>query len=275
MVPDSMRDATGNDDWSDDLALIDAAAREAGDVALGYFGHDPQTWWKNNGASPVSEADFAANRRLEAVLRQARPDYGWLSEESEDDPARLDCERAFVVDPIDGTRGFLAGDERWVVSVAVVSRGEPVAAVLFAPALDEVFTACRGGPAVKNGTEIACRVAGAHDSLDVAAPGNLVERIAPEFRRRIRRAGHVPSLAYRLAMVADGRLDGTLVRTDSHDWDIAAADLILRSAGGKLVDGDGLAPRYNLADVSKDTLFAGAPDMVDALVRTFDRKPFA
>ncbi|TPW31148.1 3'(2'),5'-bisphosphate nucleotidase CysQ [Martelella alba] len=267
--------ATEHDRWLDDLALIEAAARDAGGVALGYFGQAPQTWWKNNGASPVSEADFAANRRLEALLRHARPDYGWLSEESEDDPARLSCERAFVVDPIDGTRGFLAGDKRWVVSVAVVNRGEPVAAVLFAPALDELFTACKGGPAAKNGADIACRLAGAGDMLDFAAPGNLVERLAPAMQKRIHRAGHVPSLAYRLAMVAEGRLDGTLVRTDSHDWDIAAADLILRCAGAKLVDGDGVAPRYNLADVSKETLFAGSSDLVDMLLRHFDRKPFA
>ncbi len=97
------------------------AARQAGDIALGFFGQDPETWYKGKaGMSPVSEADLAVDRFLADYLRSARPDYGWLSEETADDRSRLNHERVFIVDPIDGTRAFLAGGDEWTVAIAVV-----------------------------------------------------------------------------------------------------------------------------------------------------------
>ena len=91
-----------------DLDLLVAAAREAGALALTYFGQDPRSWPKG-ATSIVSEADFAVDRLLAERLLAARPDYGWLSEETADNPDRLARWRVFVVDPIDGTRAFLAG----------------------------------------------------------------------------------------------------------------------------------------------------------------------
>ena len=113
-----------------DLALLQTAAREAGRIALGFFRQDPQVWWKE-GNSPVSEADFAVDRFLKEALLGARPDYGWLSEETDPlaevatlvEPPR----RFFVIDPIDGTRSFIRGEDTWCVSVAVVEGGRPVA----------------------------------------------------------------------------------------------------------------------------------------------------
>ncbi len=131
--------------WRSDLGLIADAARQAGDVALGYFNQSPEVWWKNEGRSPVSAADFAANQKLESILRTARPDYGWLSEETDDDGDRLSRETLFIIDPIDGTRAFLAGQDLWCVSVAVVRHGRPVAGVLYAPALEELYEAVEGG----------------------------------------------------------------------------------------------------------------------------------
>ena len=140
---------SGQHDWQADLELIRRAATEAGEVAHSFFGRSPEVWWKNEGRSPVSAADFAANERLEKLLITARPHYGWLSEETDDDNARLSHETLFVVDPIDGTRAFIAGERTWCVSVAVVHQGRPVAGVLVAPALDEEFYACVDGPALK------------------------------------------------------------------------------------------------------------------------------
>src|SRR5712664_1853384 len=118
----------------DDLDLLVAAAREAAALALTFFGQDPRSWAKG-ATSIVSEADFALDRLLAERLRTARPDYGWLSEETADNPERLDRRRVFVVDPIDGTRAFLSGRSEWCVSLAVVADGRPVVAVLLAPAL--------------------------------------------------------------------------------------------------------------------------------------------
>lgn len=256
-----------SDRWSADLDLIRDAARQAGEVALGFFGQSPEVWWKNGGQSPVSAADFAANDCLQNLLTKARPDYGWLSEENDDDQARLSAQTVFVVDPIDGTRGFINGATNWCVSVAVVHQGSPVAGVLFAPALQEEFSAALDGPALKNGEAISVAVHRPDDVLNIAASAEMVEKFEPEYRKLLSRVKHVPSLAYRLAMVADGRIDGTLVARNSHDWDLAAADLILSRAGGSLVDTHGARLVYNRETVKHATLFAGGESVIKSLLR--------
>ena len=252
--------------WADDLGLILDAARQAGDVAMGFFGKSPEVWWKNEGRSPVSAADYAANERLETLLRTARPDYGWLSEETEDDAARLACDTLFVVDPIDGTRAFIGGEATWCVSVAVVHKAAPVAGVLVAPALGEVFTAAAGLGAWKNDAAIAVATPAANGPIRLAAAEDIVARMAPDFGSPVERIRHVPSLAYRLAMVAEGRIDGTLVKKNSHDWDLAAADLILSEAGGRLVGLDGRPLAYNREGVSHDTLCAACLPLLPSLL---------
>lgn len=259
-------------DWEADLALIAAAAREAGEIALGFFGRSPEVWWKNEGASPVSAADFAANEVLLGRLRAARPDYGWLSEETDDDSSRLSRSTVFVVDPIDGTRAFIAGKKTWCVSVAVVHQGRPVAGALFAPALDEAFGAHATGPAMMNGQAIAVRPA-ASDPLRIAASQEMLNRFDAAFRAGLKRVEHIPSLALRLAMVADGRIDATLVTASSHDWDLAAADLILERAGGLLFDRAGERLFYNRATVDHDILCATAGSRVSPFVKALSGLP--
>lgn len=254
-------------DWRSDLTLILDAARQAGDVALGFFKQDPEVWWKNEGGSPVSAADYAANEKLETILRTARPDYGWLSEETDDDSDRLSRRTVFVIDPIDGTRAFIGGMDTWCVSVAVVHDGRPVAGVLVAPAFGEEFTAFAGGPALKNGEVLSVSTPQEDGILNVAAPEDLVSGLAPSFRDDVRRIKHVPSLAYRIAMVADARIDGTLVKPAAHDWDLAAADLILQQAGGQLVDASGAPLVYNRTDVTHGTLCAAAEHALPVLLR--------
>src|SRR5690606_33459700 len=110
---------------------------------MGYFGRNPEVWMKG-GVSPVSEADYAADRFLKETLRAQRPDYGWLSEETVDTPERLSARRTFVVDPIDGTRAFLERQDVWCISIAVVEDGRPLAGVLDCPARSEVYVAGAG-----------------------------------------------------------------------------------------------------------------------------------
>jgi myo-inositol-1(or 4)-monophosphatase len=242
--------------WQSDLALIADAAKQAGAVALGFFNQSPEVWWKNEDRSPVSAADFAANEKLETILRRARPDYGWLSEETDDDAGRLQHETLFIVDPIDGTRAFLAGKDLWCVSVGIVHHGRPVAGVLFAPALDELYEATEGGQALKNGEPISVSSRNEGDISQLAVSEELFKVLPTAVRERSERVKHIPSLAYRIAMVADGRLDATFVGRSAHDWDIAAADLILERAGGGLVDLSGHPATYNRAKVSHEALCA-------------------
>ncbi|WP_082352446.1 3'(2'),5'-bisphosphate nucleotidase CysQ [Rhizobium sp. AAP43] len=260
-------------DWQADLALILDAAREAAKVAVSHFGQSPEVWWKNEGTSPVSAADYAANRVLEEMLRSARPGYGWLSEETDDDQARLSCDTVFVIDPIDGTRAFLAGKPTWCVSVAVVHKGMPVAGVLVAPALNEEFTATIDGPALRNGLEIAVSDADMEGMLKLASAQDMVAGFAPPLRPRIERVEHIPSLAYRLALVSDGRIDGTLVKKNSHDWDLAAADVILARAGGSITDLDGARLVYNRAEVTHPVLCAASAALLPVLLKNITRIP--
>jgi myo-inositol-1(or 4)-monophosphatase len=252
--------------WQSDLELIADAARQAGAVALSFFNQSPEVWWKNEGKSPVSAADFAANEILETLLRRARPDYGWLSEETEDSADRLSRETQFIIDPIDGTRGFLGGQKLWCVSVAVVHKGRPVAGVLFAPALDEFYQATETGIALKNGVPIRVSEPDPQTPMRFAIAEDVLHAFPPAVKNRIERIRHVPSLAYRIAMVADGSIDGTFVKRNSHDWDLAAADLILERAGGRLANLDGTALTYNRADVRHGELCAGSQSLLNELL---------
>jgi myo-inositol-1(or 4)-monophosphatase len=115
-----------------DLPLILEAAREAGELAIAVRRRGLEVEWKEGG-SPVTNADLAADALLMQRLSGARPDYGWLSEETADSAERLGKRRLFVVDPIDGTRAFLRDAPWWSVCVAVVEDGQPIAAVVAAP----------------------------------------------------------------------------------------------------------------------------------------------
>lgn len=258
-----MREAeTLSDEMQADLALIAGAAEEAGRIAMRYFGKDPEVWMKS-GKSPVSEADLAVDRFLKDALTSARGDYGWLSEETADTHERLGQPRTFVVDPIDGTKAFLDGQDVWCVSIAVVENGRSIAGVLDCPARGEVFTAMRGRGALRDGTPLAVRLPAGR--ARVAGPKPMLESIPEELRRGIERVGYVPSLAYRVAMVASGRIDATFVRANAHDWDVAAADLILGEAGGAILDRRGQRPYYAGANPRLGALVAGSGDLLAAM----------
>jgi myo-inositol-1(or 4)-monophosphatase len=235
-----------------DLALLQEAGADAAHVALSYFGRQPKVWAKEGG-SPVSEADLAVDARLADILLTARPDYGWLSEETADTDARLARDRVFVVDPIDGTRAFLDGRREWTISLAVVEAGRPVVAVLIGPALGRSFHAVAGGGAFAGTERLA---AGTRDTLIGARfassrrYASAVEGGAGEKPR------FVPSLAYRIALVASGESDVAIARPGARDWDLAAADLLVHEAGARLAPLDGRRLRYNGSETAHPTLIA-------------------
>lgn len=226
-----------------DLQLIRDAAAEAGKIALHYYGKDPEVWLKN-GQSPVSEADLAVDRFLQQSLLQARPDYGWISEETATDQQRTGRKRAFVVDPIDGTRAFLAGDNQWCVSIAVIEDGKPRCGVLDVPVRKEVLTAVHGQGAFQNDRAISAHLPDDGRSYPVAMSRSHFNELPEGFRSKVAFASYVPSLAYRIAKVGRSELAGTFVRGGAHDWDLAAADLLLSEAGGKLLTLEGQTLSY-------------------------------
>jgi len=247
-----------------DLDLLIEASIAAGREAMKFFRNDVKVWWKNEGTSPVTAADHAANDILLDRLRGARPDYGWLSEESEDDPVRIGRDRVFIIDPIDGTRAFMEGRDTWVVSAAVTERGRTLAGVLYAPSLDELFVADASGRVEKNGKPLT--IAAHAGPTRISAADDMFKRFTGDLGT-IERMSRIPSLAYRLAMIADGRMDATIVKPSAHDWDLAAADLILTNAGGGLCDLRGERPLYNSATARHGILFAGREDLLDRMVK--------
>ncbi|SOC06569.1 3'(2'),5'-bisphosphate nucleotidase CysQ [Rhodobacter maris] len=248
-------------DTARDLALLTEAAQAAGELAMRYWKRRPDAWEKEGGAGPVSEADLAVNTLLAEILRAARPDYGWLSEESQDDPARLAAERIFIVDPIDGTRAFLAEEPGFAHAIAVVEAGRVRAGVVHLPALNQTYAATCDGPALLDGTPIA-----AAKTRCIAGSSLLTARTTdeavhwrgprPAYLRSFR-----PSLAWRLCLVAEGRFDASLSLRQAWEWDVAAASLIAARAGALATDRLGHEIRFNAPGARCDGLLVAPPDL--------------
>jgi myo-inositol-1(or 4)-monophosphatase len=229
------------------LSQLEAAALEAGRLTLRFFQAGAPTQAKittKDGGSPVTEADHLVDQFLAERLRPLFPEAAWLSEESVDDPLRLHCRQVLIADPIDGTRGFMSGDRRWTICIALTLDGRPVAGVVHAPALAETYVATAGGGAFLNGISLAASNRGDFDGARIAGPRVLSEALKVN-GRSVQRAAYVPSLAYRFARVATGSIDAGLAAVNSHDWDLAAVDLIVHEAGGRLTGLDGKVLIYN------------------------------
>ena len=213
---------------AEDLELLRSGAVAAGIIAAGYFRREPKAWTKAN-ESPVTEADIFVDQFLKSTLCASRPAYGWLSEETADDMHRLDCDRVFIIDPIDGTRGFIRGDDSWTISLAVVEHGQPIAGVVYAPVRNEMYDASLGGGARLNGAPLVRHSTPGRGPV-IPAPGavhSALQAVGLDYVR----GPYLPSLAYRLVQVASGGLDATVVRRGAQDWDIAGAAAILTECG--------------------------------------------
>ncbi|MEO1536858.1 MAG: 3'(2'),5'-bisphosphate nucleotidase CysQ [Pseudomonadota bacterium] len=251
-----------------DLELLEAAAREAGDIALGYWRDDPQVWDKG-GDDPVSEADFAVDTHLHEKLLKARPDHGWVSEETEDNSDRLQAERVFIVDPIDGTRSFVAGEKTWAHSMAIAEHGNIVAACVYLPVSDKLYLAGLGQGASLNGqTLTAARPAGVEGATVLSPKVSFRDEFwkagPPPVQRHFR-----PSLAYRMALVGEGRFDAMLTLRPAWEWDIAAGALIAEEAGARVTDRHGARLSFNSPERQTAGVVAAGPtlhaDLVDRL----------
>lgn len=258
-----------------DLDLLIELGKEAGQIAMQWFGKDPEVWMKE-GESPVSEADFAVDNFLKEKLIRARPDYGWLSEETDDNPERLNSQRVFVVDPIDGTRGFINGMKQWCVSIAVVENNRPAVGVLECPALGQTIAAAAGWGATHNANRISTPDLQPGKSVRVTGPRSLQTALTNELTHTIEKLPFVPSLAYRIAMVAMGDVDLSLARASAKDWDLAAADLIAHEAGARLTDLEGGLLSYNCSDIRHGALVASAAshhnEMLDLALQAMNKR---
>ena len=245
-------------DLSDDHVLLVQAVREAGEVAREFFDKGAKSWEKKPG-DPVTEADIAIDTLLRDRLCGARPDYGWLSEESEDDRSRLERKRVWIVDPIDGTRAFMDQRPEFTVAAALVENGRPVLGVVHNPITAELFEAVKDQGAHCNGTAL-------HVPNDV----RLDEARLLASQRALKHQtnfGDLPraqfkfinSIAYRMSLVAFGRFDATISLAEKSDWDIAAAELIVTEAGARAAAPDGSPFIYNRQATRHPGVVAAGP----------------
>lgn len=261
---------------AEDLALIEGAVREAGEIARYYYRRDYRSWSKNRG-EPVTEADLAIDRHLRGALETARPHYGWLSEESGRDPERTGAERLFIVDPIDGTTAFLKQRPHFAISVGLVEQSHAVAGVVYNPVSEEFFSAACGRGARLNGEPIhvsecgaveGCRVLGQKAVFENPAWSRPPCRPWPPMQIEAR-----SSVAYRMALVAAGRFDAAIILSAKHDWDMAAGDVIVREAGGAATSQSGEPLRFGGPTAIQRSLACAGPTLHALILerlRSFD-----
>lgn len=242
-------------DFDVDHALLTEAVREAGHIARRYFKGSVKSWEKKPG-DPVSEADIAIDTHFRETLMAARPDYGWLSEETVDDRARLEKSRVWIVDPIDGTRSFIAGKPEFTICAALVESGEPVLGIVYNPITEEFYDAIRGGGARLNGQTVTCG-----SKAKLGEVRLLASRKSFEWHGWLESVpgavfSHVNSIAYRIVKVASRHVDASLSLTAKSDWDIAAADIILSEAGGVTTTITGEKLLYNRKSVNHKSVIS-------------------
>ncbi len=255
-----------------DLSLLEAAAREAGAIARASFGKTVETWSKGD-AGPVTEVDLAIDKYLNEMLLGARPEYGWLSEESVDNTERLDRARVFVVDPIDGTLAFIQRQPQFSISIGIVEDGRAISGVVYNPMTDELYLGGPGlgatmnrapikvsDPATLEGARIIGK-AGAYENKKWPTPWPSLDFI---WRH---------SIALRLAHIAAGDAEATLLFGLKHNWDIVGGAAIVEGAGGLITDMQGRPLRFNLPDPRTPGLIASGPRLNPLLIERLSHLP--
>lgn len=240
---------------NNELEILIAAVREAG-AAIVKERHEDIAVTRKDNNDVLTHADLLANQILKSRLSAAFPEDGWLSEESVDDAERLQHRRVWVVDPIDGTREYIAGIPEYAVSAALVEDGIPLLACVFNPETDELFSAARGAGACLNGERVHCKQRTA-DQLVLLASRSEVKRGEWE-RFNSQQVKVVGSIAYKLALIAAGAADATFSLGPKSEWDIAAGVLLVTEAGGIVTDKSGRQILFNQPVVKVNGIIASS-----------------
>ncbi len=255
-----------------DLSLLEAAAREAGAIARAAFGKEFKIFSKGE-AGPVTEIDYAVNDLLASRLRTARPEYGWLSEETEDSPARLNHKRVFVLDPIDGTHAFIAQRPQFAIVIAVVEDGRAIAGAIYNPIADRMYLGGEGAPATLNGEPMRVSDAATLDGARIIAKKKFFENDHWPKRWPEMKVGWRDAIALRMAVVARGGSDAVILPGWKHEWDIAAGVAILEAAGGRVSDPWGAPIAFNQPRPRAPGVVAAGPALHALLIERLKTLP--
>lgn len=254
-------------------ALIGAAV-EAGHAIMPMFRNAALDVWQKSDCSPVSEADMRANQVLrEVLLRRERADYGWLSEESADDPDRRDKRRTFIVDPIDGTRAFVKGDDQFTVCLALCEDDNILASVIYAPARNELYAAAKGMGATLNGKPISASLCEDLENCAMIGQKRMFEHPSWPAPWPPMELAYKNSTSYRMALVARGDFDATLALVPKADWDAAPGTLIAREAGARVSDHLGRPFRFCQDEPVQPGLVCAAAPLYPRLIQRLSHLP--
>jgi len=255
---------------TNDLERIEAALKLALEVALRYTPGAVEWEEKSGGGrwDPVTEADEAIDELLREQL--PLPDEGWLSEETRDDPSRLEKRRVWVVDPLDGTREFVQGVPEWCVSVGLVEDGRPVAGGIVNPATGQLVLGAEGEGVTLDGQPAG---SGRRSSLQ----GAVVLASRSEVKRgEWDRFGNAPfkvkpcgSVAYKLGLVAAGLADATWTLVPKNEWDVVGGAALVLASDASVVHGDGSSPSFNRASPLLPNFLAGEPELLEEFRRNW------
>jgi myo-inositol-1(or 4)-monophosphatase len=245
-------------------APLEAVLRQAGELARATLRGPLKRWTKGDDNSPVSDGDIAVNNLLREKLNALVPGAGWHSEETEAPPDRA-LPLTWVVDPIDGTRAYIAGRADWTISVALVKNARPILCALYAPVTDEMFLAAERKGATVNDTKLTASAGATLDGARLAGPKRYLDKFSALYPKTLPQP-KVFSLALRFARVAQGALDAALASPGSHDWDLAAADLLVHEAGGAMTDFTGQALSYKAPHAAHGPLVAAGSARHGALI---------
>jgi|SRR5215470_7165343 len=232
--------------YEHELEVAEQAALAAGTIIREAYERGVEVGYKDSARdNPVTEADTRADACIQGIIRQAFPQHGWLSEETADSRARLACRHTWIVDPLDGTKEFVQHIPELCVCIALVEDGVAVLGVSFNPITDELFAAARGRGLTLNG-------AAAHTSAtaEVAQARILASRSEDKrgewdaFKPHVR-VELTGSVAFKLALIAAGRADGTFSLTPKHEWDVCAGAALIVEGGGRMTDCHGKPLRFN------------------------------
>ena len=211
--------------------LVKESILEAGKLALKWFKKDPEQWKKDDG-SLVSKADIEINDLLNKLLKNKNPEFGWLSEENEDDKSRLNKKITFVVDPLDGTKAFLEGKKEFSISVAIIKNGLPISGIVFSPSTGEMFEAEKNKGSWKNNKKVIISKYNRLEKCKMIAFKPMFSHPAWKEPWPKMDVENRNSIAYRMALVASGQYDAMMALNSKNDWDIAAGDLLISESGG-------------------------------------------
>ena len=245
------------------------ALKEASKIAT-TLKNNIQVTYKSE-SQPVTNADKEIDDYLKTYFKTHTPDFGWLSEESQDDKSRLNKDFFWCLDPIDGTRSYINKKPEYTISLALIGKSQPVIGHILNPETKEYFYAEKDNGAYCNEKKIKVSSPSQLDQCKIAISSSEIRKLESYEIFKTKKIKKIGSIAYKVALVAKGEIDIALSFSKKNDWDLAAADLIIKEAGGNLKDINGNEIYYNKSSTKINSVLACNSFIITNLINLFNK----